>query len=99
MTKLFNELQEVEKSERDIEQNLEYIEAQQNELESALETYSAQVSALVSQDASNPNSTRGGFRYCYSFYFYPSRVFFYIYSSIISIYSDFDLLLNISTNF
>ncbi len=56
MTRLFNELQDVEACEKEIDQNLEYIEAQQNELESALETYSSQIQTIISQDQANPNS-------------------------------------------
>jgi nuclear pore complex protein Nup62 len=49
-------LTETEGIEKEIDQNLEYIESQQLELESALENYSAQIQQWVQQDQNQPNS-------------------------------------------
>ncbi|EGF82841.1 hypothetical protein BATDEDRAFT_86302 [Batrachochytrium dendrobatidis JAM81] len=48
---LYNELQVTETAQKEIDQNLEYIEAQQNELDATLDNYQAQILALSQNDA------------------------------------------------
>lgn len=50
----------MEGCEKEIDQNLEYIEAQQTELETSLETFASQIQSIITQDQANPNSR---FRY------------------------------------
>ncbi|KAJ3270752.1 hypothetical protein HDV01_007444 [Terramyces sp. JEL0728] len=56
ITKLYNELQETENIEKEISQNLEFIDSQQKELDSNLDAFSQQIQNLVAQENNNANS-------------------------------------------
>ena len=47
---MYKELESVEGNQREIEQNLEYIDAQQTELESSLQTFTQQLDTLLEKD-------------------------------------------------
>jgi LPS O-antigen subunit length determinant protein (WzzB/FepE family) len=53
---MYKELEETEQFEKEIEQNLEYIEAQQQDLETALDGYAQQLEQLILQENNNLSS-------------------------------------------